>query len=106
MVALPRGAALLSLSSLLATALGCASLARAYISRIEHLVIIYQENHSFDNLYGEFAGAEGLASPAAMAAPKQIDPNGNPYALLPQPMDASHGAVPDSRFPANLANAP
>ena len=31
------------------------------ITKINHVVVIYLENHSFDNLYGEFAGAEGLA---------------------------------------------
>ena len=31
-------------------------------NKIKHVVVIYLENHSFDNLYGEFAGANGLFS--------------------------------------------
>jgi hypothetical protein len=30
------------------------------LSRINHIVVIYQENHSFDNLYGGWEGANGL----------------------------------------------
>ncbi len=29
--------------------------------KIEHLVVIYQENRSFDSLYGLFPGANGIA---------------------------------------------
>lgn len=32
-------------------------------------MVIYLENHSFDNLYGEFARAENLASAQAAGAP-------------------------------------
>src|SRR5262249_20453390 len=61
--------------------------------------------HSFDNLYGSFPGAEGLTQ-AASAAPQQ-DLNGTVYTTLPQPMNTSmHPAVPDTRFPDNLPNAP
>src|SRR4051812_36553024 len=66
------------------------------IDRVNHVVVIYLENRSFDNLYGSFAGAQGLS--AAAAAPLQVDSSGTTYATLP--------AVPDSRFPANLPNAP
>lgn len=41
------------------------------IDEVNHVVVIYLENHSFDNLYGEFAGANGLAN--AGNALKQID---------------------------------
>lgn len=30
------------------------------IGQIKHLVVIYMENRSFDNLYGEFKGANGI----------------------------------------------
>jgi phospholipase C len=56
----------------------------ARLQKINHIVVIYLENWSFDSLYGEFAGAEGLSSAAATAAPKQIDKDGNVYATLPQ----------------------
>src|SRR4051794_26627994 len=32
------------------------------LRHVRHLVVIYLENHSFDNLYGDFAGADGLAA--------------------------------------------
>jgi len=67
------------------------------LRRLEHIVVIYLENRSFDNVYGEFAGANGLA--AAAGAPLQVDASGTPFATLP--------AVPGmSSIPANLANAP
>jgi phospholipase C len=30
------------------------------LSRVNHIVVIYQENHSFDNLYGRWEGVNGL----------------------------------------------
>ncbi len=68
---------------------------------INHIVVIYLENHSFDNLYGKFPGANGLDN-AKNAAP-QVDKTGAAYATLPQPLV---GGKPDARFPANLANQP
>lgn len=51
------------------------------LRKLEHIVVIYLENRSFDNLYGEFAGANGLA--AASSAPLQVDATGTPFAALP-----------------------
>jgi phospholipase C len=64
-------------------------------SRLKNLVVIYLENHSFDNLYGEFAGADGLANASATAT--QRDLSGNIFAALPSPGGA---------FPLVLPNAP
>ncbi|HET7003663.1 MAG TPA: alkaline phosphatase family protein, partial [Puia sp.] len=52
------------------------------IEDVKHIVVIYLENHSFDNLYGQFAGANGLqnANPSNIT---QVDSNGNPYTFLP-----------------------
>ncbi len=75
------------------------------VTRLNHIVVIYLENHSFDNLYGEFIGAEGLA--AAQNAGQQTDTSGKVYDKLPQPIDTNKTpAVPDPRFPTDLANAP
>jgi phospholipase C len=75
------------------------------LNKLNHIVVIYLENHSFDNLYGSFPGAEGLTQ--AAARPQQQDLNGTVYTTLPQPMDTSmRPPVPDTRFPATLANAP
>jgi phospholipase C len=70
---------------------------RPELASIGHIVVIYLENRSFDNLYGEFAGARGLADARAHAAP-QLDENGRPYDALPQ--------ADDTPFPRNLPNAP
>src|SRR4030095_4217106 len=34
---------------------------RAGLEKIQHIVVIYAENRSFDHLYGLFPGADGLA---------------------------------------------
>lgn len=65
------------------------------VTKLNHIVVIYLENRSFDNTYGEFAGADGLA--AGAAAPKQVDANGTAYTTLPQ--------VNGSPVPTTLANA-
>jgi len=31
-------------------------------SKVNHIVVIYQENWSFDSLYGQFPGVNGLAN--------------------------------------------
>jgi len=67
------------------------------IQKINHLVVIYMENHSFDNLYGEFRGANGIKN-AKRGNFVQVDEKGNPYAYLPE--------IPrNSSFPTNLPNA-
>ncbi len=47
------------------------------VSKIQHVVVIYMENHSFDNLYGQFAGADGLSG-ATAAEITQVDATGTP----------------------------
>lgn len=75
------------------------------LNRIEHIVVIYLENRSFDSLFGVFPGANGLAE--AQNAPSQIDEHGHPYKALPKVMDAKHKpAVLDQRFPIDLPNSP
>lgn len=100
---------LLSLSGLgaLATGLIAPSVfatrasAASPLDAIGHIVVIYQENWSFDSLYGYFPGANGIAN--AGAAIRQVDKNGVPYTVLPQPLIAGQ---PDPRFPANLPVKP
>ena len=75
------------------------------LNKINHFVIVYLENHSFDNLYGSYPGAEGIAS--AQDQMLQIDSTGRVYATLPPVMDTSVSPpTVDPRFPGNLANAP
>ena len=75
------------------------------LQRIQHIIVVYLENHSFDNLFGNFPGANGLAK--AGAAARQVDRDGMPYAKLPPVNDAyKKPAGPDPRFPTGLANRP
>jgi phospholipase C len=66
------------------------------INRVQHVVVIYMENHSFDNLYGQFEGADGLAD-AKTENIIQLGADGQPYTVLP-PIPRS------SAFPINLPN--
>src|SRR5947209_19843143 len=101
-----RGLRLLGLAAVLATsAMAPGARAAGPLDRINHIIVIYQENWSFDSLYGEFPGANGLAN--AGASVQQVDKNGQPYAALPQPLDTNQKPpAADSRFPASLPVAP
>ncbi|MBB2147495.1 acid phosphatase [Pedobacter sp. LMG 31462] len=66
------------------------------IGQIKHLVVIYMENRSFDNLYGEFKGANGIKN-AKRGDFIQVDEAGKPYKYLPE--------IPrNNSFPTNLPN--
>ncbi len=52
------------------------------LEKIQTIVIIYAENRSFDNLYGRFPGANGLADAAPEAA-RQLDRDGSVLKELP-----------------------
>jgi phospholipase C len=93
------------LSSVLA--LGCAEqpskrAAPGGLGQIEHIVVIYAENRSFDHLYGLFPGAEGLAQ-ASEGQKTQLDHDGRPLPTLP-PVFVSGKASND--FPKGLSNGP
>jgi acid phosphatase len=67
------------------------------LDKIKHVVVIYLENHSFDNLYGQFEGADGING-ASSGNIIQVDATGMPFSFLP--------AIPaSSAFPTNLPNA-
>jgi acid phosphatase len=52
---------------------------------IKHIVVIYQENHSFDNLWGRWPGVDGLSrNPARTPRQIQVDRNGRPFDCLLQ----------------------
>src|SRR2546429_4591872 len=85
----------------------------AGLGSIQHIVVVYMENWSFDSLYGKFPGANGIAS----ATGAQVDRNGAPYITLAQPLNSTKAEQPaggspappnppDPRFPANLPNTP
>ena len=54
----------------------------------KHLVVIYEENHSFDNLYGSWGSVNGKhvegLSDASTAKKTQVAQDGTPYQCLPQ----------------------
>ena len=66
------------------------------MDKVQHVVVIYMENHSFDNLYGQFEGADGLSN-ATQENTTQLDRENNPYVFLP-PIPRS------SVFPTDIPN--
>src|SRR6266851_2681012 len=72
------------------------------LARIEHIVVIYAENRSFDHLYGLFPGVDGIAS-ATPEQKTQLDHDGNPLPHLPPVYD---GGKPSPEFPQGLPNGP
>src|SRR6266704_2520164 len=85
---------------------GCATQAaapgREDLAKIGHILVIYAENHSFDNLYGLFPGANGVAQ-ATVEQKIQLDHDGKPLPHLPPVYTQGK---PDPRFPQNLPNGP
>ena len=73
----------------------------AALQRIQNIVVIYAENHSFDNLYGLFPGADGVANATAEQA-TQLDHDGTPLQEL---VVFGNDGKPDPRFP-RLPNRP
>src|SRR4051794_3162391 len=70
------------------------------LEKVNHIIVIYLENRIFDNLYGLFPGADGIAQ--AASAPPQVDKSGKPYETLPPVLNTNFKPpVIDSRFPTN-----
>lgn len=87
---------------------GCASqpLSRIHnddapLQRIQNVVVIYAENHSFDNLYGLFPGANGIAQATAQQK-IQWDHDDTP---LPELLVFGKDGKPDPKYP-RLPNQP
>src|SRR4051812_5617050 len=95
--------ALLTLALMGLCASARAEEAKPGLDKINHIVVIYLENRSFDNLYGLFPGAEGV--PADVAP--QVDKAGMAYQTLP-PVNyvGLHEIKIDERFPKDLPNRP
>ena len=74
----------------------------ADVSRIGHIIVIYQENWSFDSLYGLFPGADGLAN--SFGQIPQLDRTASPAysALIYQTPSPLSGGVVDPQFPATM----
>jgi acid phosphatase len=84
------------------------------LSRIQHIVVIYEENHSFDNLYGSWEGVNGLSN-AGAAHTRQVGQAGVPYNCLlqndvnltspPLPADCTDTTT-GTTFTSHFTNAP
>src|SRR6266849_858316 len=87
------------------------------LNRIDHIVVIYQENHSFDNLYGGWEGVNGRAN-ADQAHTSQIKQDGTTFTCLMQndlnlaspPLSATCadtiGTPANTSFSSHFTNAP
>lgn len=71
-------------------------------ANIQHFIVIYQENWSFDALYGHFPGADNLDN-AGDTIPQFDKFTGEQLTTLPQPRN---NGQPDPRFPNDLPVAP
>jgi acid phosphatase len=56
---------------------------REKLDKVNHIVVIYEENHSFDNLYGGWEGVNGRSN-ADAAHTTQVAQNGSAYGCLLQ----------------------
>jgi acid phosphatase len=82
------------------------------LKRIKHFVVVYEENHSFDNLYGGWEGVDGLRD-ADRAHTRQVNQAGKPYDCLLQ-KDVNLTSPPltptctnaDPAFSSHFPNAP
>jgi phospholipase C len=67
---------------------------------IDHIIVLFMENRSFDHLFGSYPGADGLEGYRG----RQTDKNGVAFPTLPTPL--GRDGKPDPRFPSDLPNAP
>src|SRR5262245_38477244 len=78
------------------------------LEKIDHIVVIYQENWSFDSLFGFFPGANGIANgedgSGNLLFP-QVDKSGV-MKIVTLPPVKGPGGNPDPRFPTNLPPKP
>jgi acid phosphatase len=64
------------------------------LAKVKHIVVLYEENHSFDNLFGGWEGVRGLsAAPASHTT--QVNEAGAPYTCLLQD-DVNLAALPST----------
>jgi phospholipase C len=85
--------------ALLVPALAAAQPARTsqpaqWFDRFSHILVVYMENRSFDNLFGAYPGANGIARAGARAT--QTDRAGQPYRTLPPALQPFNGYFPDN----------
>jgi acid phosphatase len=88
--------------------------AKQRLASIKHIVVIYEENHSFDNLYGGWEGVDGRSS-ADASHTRQVNQTGTTYTCLEQnDLNLAPPALPGtcsdsttgSTFTSAFSNAP
>jgi hypothetical protein len=111
--------ALAGIGLLAIVATGGAGAARGddQLQKINHIVVIYEENHSFDNLYGGWEGVDGLANADAAHTVQVGQAATRPayHCLLqndvnltspPLPADCADATPGEPPFTGHLLNAP
>jgi len=66
---------------------------------IQHIVILFQENHAFDNYFGTYPGANGLNAAVALPVKKGSDARVSPFhlsSLHPPSLDNSQATARDA----------
>src|SRR2546425_4556279 len=86
------------------------------LGAVKHIVVIYEENHSFDNLFGGWEGVNGVTHQAASGHVTQKAADGTVLPCLPQndlnlaspvPLAATcHGTVGATTIDSAFANQP
>src|SRR5438874_10123432 len=69
------------------------------VERLRHIIVIYQENWSFDSLYGQFPGANGLQH--GFDTLSQYDKTTNYTSLIYKTPRPLNNGAPDPNFPAS-----
>ena len=67
----------------------------AKLQKINHVVVIYAENHIFDNMFGMFPGANGVAN----AKPENYVQRDHDGSVLPELVVFGRDGKPDPAFP-------
>jgi acid phosphatase len=86
------------------------------LSKVDHIVVIYEENHSFDNLYGGWEGVNGIQN-ADAAHTIQVNQAGNPFSCLlqndvnltapnPLPTTCNDATIGSAAFGSAFSNTP
>jgi phospholipase C len=73
-------------------------------SKVQHVVIIFKENHTFDNYFGTFQGADGISMPRSPNPPLK-DPDHRHSAWLTRKTTAVRTQFVESDIPAYFAYA-
>jgi phospholipase C len=73
-----------AVAAAIAPSSGYAHPAPSGLGAINHIVVIYEENHSFDNLFGGWEEVNGIARAARSGHVTQVGTDGQPLACLPQ----------------------